>query len=484
LTKSETLSIFTLFLTKGEGMKIFSLIVSLICINSPVLIHADTWNPVPPIQIPGSAPTANIVSASYSPSLGEFFVGWVDGSSNNPLYAIFNGTTWTAPAVIPGGSLASDTLFSSFSSTLGKFLVTWTELGSQNPMYATFNGVTWSAPATIPASLPVASGSPVVSSFDPTDGEFLVTWIDSVSGNPFYATFNGTIWSTPTAIPGSLPGVPNSGVIPIFGSLAGEFLVTWLDATSNFPFYALFNGSTWTAPAAIPGSIPIAPDNPVISSYDSVLGLFLVTWQDSTNPYFAIYNGASWTTPSAIPSAMPAGPIVFSSFDSRSDKFLITWQDTATLTPFYTTFDGLSWGTPTTIPSSLMANPPILSAAAPDEFLVTWNLPTNEPFYSTFSPSSPVTIAGLADQNRSLLQTELFNVVRWTAPSGVSWTPALYELYRDPGLTDLAGSVPATGPLQFVDHNRQRDTLYTYYLVAVDTLDVSHFLGSVTIRSE
>lgn len=93
-------------------------------------------------------------------------------------------------------------------------------------------------------------------------------------------------------------------------------------------------------------------------------------------------------------------------------------------------------------------------------------------------------IVGLADQNRSVLQKELFNAIQWAAPTGVPWTPAVYQIYRDAALTNLAGTVPATGPLQFVDHNRQKETAYTYYLVAVDTLNVSHFLGSVTVLSE
>lgn len=466
-------------------MKIAALIVSLISVISPMLVQADTWNPVPPVQIPGTAIALPVVIPSYGSLLNEFLVSWIDGVTNDPFYATFNGMNWSTPAAIPGGLPAMSAVFPFFSSTLGEWLVTWVDLASHSPMYATFNGAIWSLTAAIPGGLPVGIGSPVLSSFDPIVGEFLVVWIDSASGNPFYTTFNGTTWSSPTPIPGSSPADPNAAVFPVYASLSGEFLVTWLDAASELPFYALFNGTSWTTPAGIPGSSPVVSGAPVLSSYDSLLGLFLVTWPDavSNTPYFAIYNGTSWTAPATIPGSAQAVPFVFSSFDSSSGEFLATWVDIATFTPFYATFSGTTWSAPTTIPGSSMGFP-VISSAAPDKFLVIWSSFSSLPFYSTFAPSLPSVITGLADQNRSLLQIELFNVIRWTAPGGMAWTPALYLLYRNPGLTDLAGSVPAAGPLEFIDHNRQRETLYAYYLVAVDTLNVQHFLGSVTVRSE
>jgi hypothetical protein len=100
-----------------------------------------------------------------------------------------------------------------------------------------------------------------------------------------------------------------------------------------------------------------------------------------------------------------------------------------------------------------------------------------------FALPPPYSIIGLSEQLRPILQSKFLTVIRWTAPTGVPWTPAVYLIYRNAGLTDLVGSARANGPLQFVDSNTQRGVTYTYCLVAADTVSVQHFLGSVVVTS-
>jgi hypothetical protein len=452
----------------------------------PVALLADTWNPVPPAQIPGSAPESTFGTfPSYSPTLGKFLVTWAARTTLLPFYTTFDGTTWGTPAQIPGSSGAENEVRSSFSSTLGKFLVTWVDKNTFLPTYATFDGTTWSAPVPIPGSVSADLFSPIASSFDLVLGEFLVTWGDLNTALPFYATFNGTTWSTPAAIPGSMTEIPASGTLPTAGS--GQFLVTYIDDASSIPTYTVFNGTSWTTPTAIPGSGTVMFQAYAYSCYDPAIGLFFVAWQDQATlrPYYALFNGATWTTPIPIPGSGQILLNAFSSFGTNSDKILVTWLNEPGNIPFYALFDGTTWSTPTTIPSSAAAPHAPYSAASPTLFLATWRESSPfDPVYSTLTlPPPTVPITATSGQNRSVLQKELFNVITWTAPTGVPWTPVLYLLYRDAGLTELVGSVPASGPLLIVDHNVQCGIPYTYYLVAIDTLSVPHLLGNATVTA-
>jgi hypothetical protein len=466
-------------------MKINRLILLLGLLIAPCLAFADTWVPTPPALIPGTTTPASVVFPTYSPSLGEYLVTW-QTAGGQPMYDLFNGTTWGVPTSIPTAAHAASGVLSSFSPTLGVFLVTWTNPVPFVPTYITFNGVTWSASAAIPGA--VSGGVSVFSSFG--RGVFLVTWRTNVGGLPEYATFNGITWTTPATIPGSVIVAANSAVMSSYNVALGEFVVTWRDSATNRPFFALFNGTTWTTPTAIPGSIALnaGPVFAVPTAYSSLSGQTMAVWTDAAtpHPFYSLFNGTSWTTPAALPLGSGTnGTAIYVSFDAISQRFLATWESTSTAHPIYSTFDGTTWSTPIAIPLSSTMTGASFSAAGFNQFLVTWlGNPPLRLIYDTLVPSPapfPISIVGTARQNRSVLQTEFFNVIQWTAPTGVLWTPAFYQVYRNAALTDLAATVPASGPLEFVDHNVAKGVAYTYYIVAVDTMGNSHFLASVTV---
>ncbi|MFI5332670.1 MAG: beta-propeller fold lactonase family protein [Candidatus Babeliales bacterium] len=110
----------------------------------------------------------------------------------------------------------------------------------------------------------------------------------------------------------------------------------------------------------------------------------------------------------------------------------------------------------------------------------------NQPFFIAIvpgstppTPTASITVSGVQQKNIFLTQTDYINVITWTTPTTV--TPVSYQLYRDAALTDLAGTVPANGPLRFKDHNRNPKLTYTYYLVAVDQAGNKTLLGNVTV---
>ncbi|HSX03428.1 MAG TPA: hypothetical protein VLG76_01720 [Rhabdochlamydiaceae bacterium] len=88
-------------------------------------------------------------------------------------------------------------------------------------------------------------------------------------------------------------------------------------------------------------------------------------------------------------------------------------------------------------------------------------------FSSALPPSS---IQGSSRRNRFLTQTDHFNQIQWTAPSGIS--PSGYMIFRDAALTDRIATLPNT-VFEYLDHNRMPKHLYSYFVVAVQNGSLS-----------
>ncbi len=88
--------------------------------------------------------------------------------------------------------------------------------------------------------------------------------------------------------------------------------------------------------------------------------------------------------------------------------------------------------------------------------------------YGLSIPAAPTHLTGKQVNDRFATQSVLVNVLKWQAPQGGTQLVA-YAIYRDSALTQLAGTVSASGKLQFQDGNRQPGQTYTYYVVAVGT---------------
>ncbi|HLF66891.1 MAG TPA: hypothetical protein VI522_04665, partial [Gammaproteobacteria bacterium] len=86
---------------------------------------------------------------------------------------------------------------------------------------------------------------------------------------------------------------------------------------------------------------------------------------------------------------------------------------------------------------------------------------------------------GCKTENVFLTQRDLVNRLTWSA-SGPS-LPVSYSIYRDAALTELVAIVPATGPLQFFDHNRVPNVVYTYYLVGTNAVGTTSMPVAVTV---
>ena len=81
-----------------------------------------------------------------------------------------------------------------------------------------------------------------------------------------------------------------------------------------------------------------------------------------------------------------------------------------------------------------------------------------------------------------MLQTDYINNITWTAPA-TGTTPAAYAIYRDATLTQLVAIVPASGALQYYDHDRNPGIVYSYYIVSVDGNGNQSTANSVTVTN-
>ena len=125
------------------------------------------------------------------------------------------------------------------------------------------------------------------------------------------------------------------------------------------------------------------------------------------------------------------------------------------------------------IATNTVISPIIAVGQSPDSVVIS---PNGQFAYVTNYTSNTVDVIalqtfqivaqGLQIQNRYLNQIELVNKLTWTV-SGTS-LPISYSIFRDAGLTDLAGTVLSSEPFVFLDYNRQPNINYTYYIVGTN----------------
>jgi len=93
--------------------------------------------------------------------------------------------------------------------------------------------------------------------------------------------------------------------------------------------------------------------------------------------------------------------------------------------------------------------------------------------------SFQISAQGRRTYNVFLTQRDVINRLTWRATG--SSLPVSYSIYRDAALTDLAATIPVTEPLQFLDHNREPNVVYTYYIVGTNSVGTTSDPVIVTV---
>lgn len=94
--------------------------------------------------------------------------------------------------------------------------------------------------------------------------------------------------------------------------------------------------------------------------------------------------------------------------------------------------------------------------------------------------SFQIVAQGYKKKNRYLTYIDYINTLTWTASGGS--LPVNYFIYRNAELTDLAGTVLASQPLEFQEHNVNPNVSYTYYIVGINQIGTVSDPVAITIN--
>lgn len=363
-----------------------------------------------------------------------------------PFYAVFDGTTWTTPGTaIPPGTSAGvyHNIIPVYNADTQTVVAVWSDSDSFIPYYAVFDGTTWTTPGTIiPVGASTGIYTDIFAAYNPNDQTVVAAWGDANTQLPYYAIFDGATWTTPgTAIP---PGTSNGALnnINLIYNAANQTIVgTWADSVTNQPYYAVFDGTTWTTPGTlIPPGFSNGSGYDVTLVYNPSNQTVVAAWGDSVNdlPYYSVFDGTTWTTTGSIPQGSSTGVYqnVSLTYDGASGTLMAAWSDATNYLPFYSIFNGTSWTQAASVPvtPSVGIDYDIILTFIPStgQIIATWaNYPGDtDPYFNLFaSLAPPGALIGDGCRLSFASQAVWINQLYW-APSTSSDVVA-YNIYRD-----------------------------------------------------
>jgi DNA-binding beta-propeller fold protein YncE len=256
---------------------------------------------------------------------------------------------------------------------------------------------------------------------------------------------NTTGMSTP-----SLPGSPQGIVVTSdnnYAYVAAEFAsIVQLDITNRLA----------PTPTGVTISPPFDPQSLAISSKNGQTYLYATDFSSNTF--------------TAINITDPTTPVVGTAVSTGSNPWVIVITPDGTAA--YVTNNGSS--APGTVLEFNITNPMV---PAQEASITVGDFPAG---MAMVIPSISLAITGSRTQNQFLLQTDFINKLTWM-PQIQSFPPVAYNIYRDAALTQLIATVPASGNLQYLDHDRSPNTVYTYYIAAVDILGTIYNPVSISL---
>lgn len=459
-------------------------------LNVLLLISGLSYASCPPVTPWSSAinlsssgaVTSNIFSAGTS---AGFMVVWAD-SSNNANYSFStNGLTWQSGLVTPAaGHVATDSDVFVAGNATG-FVVTW--MDSSNNAFSSFstnNGATWS-----PALQINAGALALNSNSDVYIGGGLAGFVATLIGadNNAYVSFStgAAAWSTPTQVTNDgsvLAENQNSQTGRGFVGLAvaeDSCMLTWITQPLGTASAYFDSINPFSATIVYPiVNVGFFYGPPVVAELN---GYFLAAARANVG------NGVTYFSAATIPSNWATFSLFVDVNNNPDTSPWVAANQAGFLSAWVVGSDEGSPGSPMwtftsnngfnlTPLCSILATPsttivgPVGLSANTQGFLATWLDSNDSNAYASFymGPVLPPTnVVGCRSENIFLLQAVPINLITFSAPTSGT-VPTSYQIYNDAALTNLLATIPASGPLQYVDQNTNVDDSYTYYIVSVD----------------
>lgn len=439
---------------------------------------ANSWTPAAILDNNGT-PNASSSASLVVDSLGNVTAAWLENTiagtvAEASYYAIQTGT-WTTPPTIIDQDNAAAIQPQLIVDQSGIVTAVWLEYagGSYQVQAARFNGTSW----TSPVLLDNGTQSPNASYANPSMvvdelGNVTVIWIEQ-QGSTYAiqaARCVAGVWtSSPTTLDGPTPNLHTDFPAQIVVDPFGNVTVVWVENVgSSLEIQAARFDDAWTPAMILNNGIQSPNAWPYYTSLQTIVdpyGNVTVTWMENS------------TNPVSIQVARFSGPIITGVSPQYGP---ITGGTSVIITG--TGFTGTSAINFGSVPATsfivhsdlqITAISPAHAVGTADITVISSGLTsaTSSTDQFTFQNLPPANLTGYQLANRFLLQLEYVNILSWNAPSAAQPPITTYRVYRDAGLTDLAGTVPYTGAQQqlpFLDHNRQQGVTYSYYIVSID----------------
>ena len=327
------------------------------------------------------------VSLGYDGNTSTVFAAWVDSSSGDPYYSTYDymSGTWTTGAIL-STTTAANNVSLAYDAANETMFAAWTGVLPSYPYYATYSSGTWTTDTISPITTVLAAQN-VYMGYDNTTDLMFAAWVDPSTRAPYYASYNGS-WSSvaPIAL-GSSSGV-NGDVY--LAANATQMVAAWGDLDTKEAYYSTLAGSTWTT-TPIFGSAALED---VYLTYDSSTSSIFAIWAQNPGPaypYYSLYDGSSWSPLTLIPLGSSTSILsnVCLAYDSDTSTVFASWTDGATQQPYYSTYNGSSWttGTISLTPSNGAAVDVTLAYdGASQHMFAAWSdMTTHDPYYSVYS---------------------------------------------------------------------------------------------------
>ena len=180
--------------------------------------------------------------AAYEQVSGRSVVAWARNGSNQPHYAIWDGTAWQASSAASNiGSEAHWLRLAADPS--GNKLIMFTLDNANDYNAQVWSGSAWGAADQFATDAPNHDRRDMDVAFEPTGTQALVMYSRSSATSPCYRTFNGASWSAEQLGP-SLGVV--SGIIQLQPSAGGEVFVAIRERDNRQLHFMRWTGSGFT----------------------------------------------------------------------------------------------------------------------------------------------------------------------------------------------------------------------------------------------
>ena len=449
---------------------------------SPIVAFATTLAPNPPV--PFSFFNAVGSSVTVAGNSSGYMSIWECTNSNSTLWNFSddNGATWTPPTYL---SVTNHTEVAPWiAANETGFLIVWCDLppgrraGILVSTFSSDNGATWSDPVSIIDGEANVNGPATVVA---TDSGFLVTWWQTDNSIQSSFSSNGTSWTSAVTI--DLDDTDSPQAVPVATSVGDTFMVTWSTILGNgYSSFSSDQGSHWTEKSTITNDIP---NGQLIWPAQTSDG-FMAVWQNGFgNAYssFSSNNGASWGTANLITSGINTGydPIAVI---GTENGFIVTAHFSNNTGQVSISSDfGQTWNPFVPFTGSYLMNNSIYNCFADitcgaDGCMITWP-DADSNAISAFIPISSILpipyLTGGTQFNQFPFQSQYYNTLSWQ-PSP-SENIVGYHIYKN-------GTLLASTPtLSFIDQDVNKNSTYTYEVIAYNNLGTPSSGVSTTITT-